>query len=112
MSPGFCIFLIYLYIYKREEQVRQEKVQYGFKVILFHCLINCFMTEKKKHIGILYMNYVLEFIISVFMDYGKDEINRKNLAVILRTVKRFEKNIKQKQIERGYVKIKTYQQKE
>lgn len=70
------------------------------------------MTKKKGHIGILYMNYVLEFIISVFMDYGKDEINRKSLAVILRTVKRFEKNIKQRQIERGYVKIKTYQHKE
>lgn len=70
------------------------------------------MKENEKYRGISYMNNVLECIIANFMNYQKEDLNRENLAAILRTVKRFEKNIRQRQLERGYIKIKTYVSKE
>lgn len=70
------------------------------------------MKENEKYAGISYMNNVLECIIANFMNYRNEDLNRESLAAILRTVKRFEKNIRQRQLEKGYIKIKTYASRE
>lgn len=55
---------------------------------------------------------VIELLIEKFLNYSDEELNRKNLAVLLSTLKRFEKNVKQKQLNRGYKKRKMYLSKE
>lgn len=70
------------------------------------------MDTRNKLAGMPYMINVIELLIEKFLNYEDGELNRKNLAVLLSTLKRFEKNVKQRQIERGYKKRKMYMSRE
>lgn len=70
------------------------------------------MDARNKLAGMPYMINVIELLIEKFLNYEDDELNRRNLAVLLSTLKRFEKNVKQRQIERGYKKRKMYMSRE
>lgn len=93
--------------------VVEKLLKYFLFVTSFcHLLVTFFrnyiMNDRNKLVGMPYMINVIELLIEKFLNYDDKELNRKNLASLLSILKRFEKNVKQKQLSKGYIKRKTY----